>query len=114
MNVLRLISQLISIETLRLTYIYKYTGTEIFYSNGQTKMITKTVLITLNKSFVICELYLWHMKNFEIKRQKVPTLNEIPESALAYLNFEHWFKALLTGEFLFFFSFVICVPNYYV
>ena len=80
MNVLRLISQLISIETLRLTYIYKYTGTEIFYSNGKTKTITKTVLITLNKSFVICELYLWHMKNFEIKRQKVPTLNEIPGS----------------------------------
>jgi hypothetical protein len=55
-------------------------GTEIFHSNGQTETITEMVLTTLNKSFVICELYLWHMKNFEIKRQKVPTLNEIPGS----------------------------------
>jgi hypothetical protein len=51
--------------------------------------------------FVICELYLWHVKNFknvkfiiydglvlfyEIKIQKVPTLNGIPGSAPIYME----------------------------
>ncbi len=65
-------------------------------------MITETVLITLNKSFVICELYLWHMKNFEIKKQKVPTLNEIPGSASAP-GLTHFPILLLSLKMVYFF-----------